>query len=443
MTGASPVRAVAMAGNTRPDDVQPDAWDQLLTNAGLEARDERPLGGALTPTQAARLMEVLMGKPVTLSTFPPRMVAGFVLREVLEGGEVTRQELLGRVERLSQEQIAVLRPDGYLAWALTGRTQQKVAPVEWKDGAFRAHGFELGRFYSGKGGVFRAVDAQFQATDWRPLAEVYDDADVVSRTLDGAEDAFAELYHALGQLLMHPVDSIAGLSHLPAGVAALIASSPMYWERFQSMTRGEQIREVSRLTTGMLITGGAASATTRPLKGMAIGAEVSVPVLSLSAEGTLALERIAVPAGRVALVLSRGPGATLILQRVDDAAGSGGGGGGDSQETAPSSGPKGYSSFKSFKRAMGPAGDGKEWHHIVEQTEGNAARFGPQALHNRENVIPLDKGLHAGVSALFSSKRFDITNTFKTVREWLSTQSFEVQRDFGLRAIENVKNGVW
>ncbi|WP_244227355.1 Tox-REase-5 domain-containing protein [Corallococcus aberystwythensis] len=318
VTGASPVRAVAMAGVTSPD-VQPDGWDRLLTNAGMEAWDERPVGEVLTPTQAARLLGVLLGKPVTLSTFPPRMAAGLLIREVMGGGEVTREELSRRVERFSQEQIAVLRPDGYLAWALTGRTQQKVATVEWKNGAFRAHGFELGRFYSGKGGVFRTVDAQLQASDWRPLAEVYDDADVISRTLDGAEDAFVELYHAMGQVLTRPVDSLAGLSHLPAGVAALIASSPMFWERFQSMTRGEQIREMSRLTTGLLITGGAASATTRTLKGMAVGAEVTVPVLSLSAEGALALERIAVPAGRATAALSGGPGAAIILQRANTA----------------------------------------------------------------------------------------------------------------------------
>ncbi|WP_375754798.1 Tox-REase-5 domain-containing protein [Corallococcus exercitus] len=329
VTGASPVRAVAMASSTSTDDAQMDAWGRLLASAGLEARDERPLGNALTPTQAARLLGVLLGKPVTLSTFPPRMAAGFILREVMEGGEVTREELLRRVERFDRERVAVLRPDGYLAWALTGRTQQKVAPIGWEDGAFRAHGFELGRFYSGKGGVFRAVDARLQASDWRPLAEVYDDADVLSRTLDGAEDAFVELYHALGQVLTRPVDSLAGLRQLPAGVAALIASSPMYWERFQSMTRGEQIREVSRLTTGMLLTGGAASATTRTLKGMALGAEATVPVLSLSAEGALALERVAVPAGRAAAVLSGGPGAAIILQRAS-ASGSG---------AAPSKGP--------------------------------------------------------------------------------------------------------
>ncbi|MBN9683578.1 MULTISPECIES: Tox-REase-5 domain-containing protein [unclassified Corallococcus] len=328
-TGASPVRAVAMAEVPRHDDAQPDAWEQLLTNAGLEARDERPLAGELTPTQATRLMGVLLGKPITLSTFPPRMAAGFILREVMGGRAVTRQELSRRAERFSRERIAVLRPDGYLAWAHTGRTQQKVAAVEWRDGAFRAHGFELGRFYSGKGGAFRAVDAQLQASDWRPLAEVYDDADVISRTLDGAEDAFVELYHALGQLLTRPVDSFAGLRNLPTGVAALIASTPMYWERFQSMTRGEQIREVSRLTTGLLLTGGAASATSRTLKGMTFGAEVSVPVLSLSAEGALALERISVPAGRAAAALSGGPGAAIILQRANTT-GSG---------AAPSKGP--------------------------------------------------------------------------------------------------------
>ncbi|NOK12665.1 Tox-REase-5 domain-containing protein [Corallococcus exercitus] len=331
-TAGEGLRAVAgdVGGSLARRDAREDAWEKLLTDAGLEAQDSRPLaGGSLAPTQAARLLEHLMRKPVTLGTFPPRMAAGFLLREVLERGEVSREELLRRVERFSRERVAVLRPDGYLAWALNGNTQQKVAPVEWKDGAFRAGNFELGRFYSGNGGVFRAVDAQLQASDWRPLAEVYSDADVISRSLDGAQDAFVELYQALGQFLSRPVDSIAGLSNLPAVVSALIASSPAYWERFQSMTEGEQIREVARLTTSVFATWGAASTTTRTLKGLAVGVEATVPVLSLSAEGVLALERVAVPAGRVAAVLSGGPGAAIILQRASTA----------SQGGAPSQGP--------------------------------------------------------------------------------------------------------
>ncbi|WP_208752384.1 hypothetical protein [Corallococcus carmarthensis] len=416
-----------------------DAFEKLLVRAGLEDVDELPLRrNPFTPDDAVEVLGRLMEKPVTLGTFPPRMAAGFLLREVLERGEVSREELARRVARFAREQVAVLRPDGYLAWALNGHTQQKVAPIQWREGAFRAGNFELGRFYSGKGGVFRQVDAQLQASDSRPLAEVYDDADVLGRSLDGAEDAFVELYHALGQLLSRPADSIAGLRNLPAGVVALIASSPEYWERFQYMTAGEQIRETARLSTGVLATWGSASATTRTLKGLASGAEATLPVLSLSAEGVLVLERVSVPVGRAAAVLSSGPGAAIILQRVDDTVGDGNGGG------SPPSGPQGYASFKSFKRAMGPAGNGKEWHHIVEQTDGNVARFGPQALHNTENVVPLDKALHNSVSAFYSSHQYRITgSTSLTVRQWLSTQSFEAQSAFGLRAMENIRNGLW
>ncbi|RKH44066.1 Tox-REase-5 domain-containing protein [Corallococcus sicarius] len=295
-----------------------DAFEKLLFRAGLEDLDELPLRrNPFTPEDAVEVLGRLMEKPVTLDAFPPRMAAGFLLREVLERGEVSREELVRRVARFAQEQVAVLRPDGYLAWALDGSTQQKVAAVEWKDGAFRAHRFELGRFYSGRSGVFRHADAQLRSVDGPPLAEVYDDADVINRSLDGAEDAFVELYHAMGQLLSQPTSTLAGLRNLPAGLVALITSSPAYWERFQSMTEGEQIREAARLTTGMVVTWGAASAATRTVRGAMAGAEATVPVLSLSAEGALAVERIAVPIGRTAAVLSGGPGAAIILQRVD------------------------------------------------------------------------------------------------------------------------------
>lgn len=88
--------------------------------------------------------------------------------------------------------------------------------------------------------------------------------------------------------------------------------------------------------------------------------------------------------------------------------------------------------------------DFKNWHHLVEQTEGNVRRFGPHALHNTENVIPLDKNLHTHISALYSSIRRSITGSDTlTVRQWLSTRSYEAQREFGLLAIENVTKGFW
>ncbi|EPX63273.1 hypothetical protein D187_005679 [Cystobacter fuscus DSM 2262] len=304
------VRAVASGAR------QADAFESLLLLAGLDnVNDEPPRGAPLTTEEAARVLAVLLNKPVTLGSFPPRMAVCHLLREVLDGGAVSREELLRRVERFKT--VAVLRPDGYLAWTLNGRTQQKVGPVEWKEEAFRAGSFELGRFYTVSGWVFRQADAQLRPLMQGPgLAEVYDDADYIGRSLDGAEDAFVGLYHAMGQLLTRPLDSLAALRHLPAGVAALIASSPEYLERFRYMTRGEQVKATSTLLTHLIVTFGTAGGTTSTLTRAVGGLEASVPVLSLSAEGLLMVERVVVPVGKTATVLSGGPGATIILQRA-------------------------------------------------------------------------------------------------------------------------------
>ncbi|AFE05627.1 hypothetical protein COCOR_04095 [Corallococcus coralloides DSM 2259] len=110
---------------------------------------------------------------------------------------------------------------------------------------------------------------------------------------------------------------------------------------------------------------------------------------------------------------------------------------------APPTGYRAWGSFSGFKKAMGPAGTHKEWHHVVEQTPGNVKRFGPQSLHNTDNILPLDKALHIDVSAFYSSIRREITGSPLTVRQWLSTQSYAAQRDFGLQAIENIGKGLW
>ena len=108
------------------------------------------------------------------------------------------------------------------------------------------------------------------------------------------------------------------------------------------------------------------------------------------------------------------------------------------------SGHRAWGSFSGFKSAKGPAGPGKQWHHIVEKTPSNVKRFGGEALHNTENITALNEGLHTDVSAFYSSIREGITgsNTL-TIRKWLGTQSYEAQRQFGLKAIENIRRGIW
>jgi hypothetical protein len=299
-----------------------DAFEQLLVLAGVDNLGELPPPEApLTPEDAAQLYDVLLDKPVSMANFAPRLVASYLLHEAIEEEqELPRAVLLQCVERFKY--LVVLRPDGYLAWALSGRTQQRVAPLEWKDGAFRAHAFELGRFYSGRNGMaFFPVDSQLRELRAQgPLAEVYDDADVISRVLDGAEESLFELGLALGHLVVHPIDSAAQLQQLPQHLATLLTHSPQYLERFRLMTRGEQIEALSKLTTTLYSMRGVAVNSTRAVATAGRGMEsLSVPALSLTAEGALVVERVAVPVGRAVSAMSGGPGAAIILQRANAA----------------------------------------------------------------------------------------------------------------------------
>ncbi|HEX5749606.1 MAG TPA: hypothetical protein VFZ09_25475 [Archangium sp.] len=108
--------------------------------------------------------------------------------------------------------------------------------------------------------------------------------------------------------------------------------------------------------------------------------------------------------------------------------------GGESSRTQGRLLPNGHRAFKSykdFKAYMGKAGEGKQWHHIVEQC--NVERFGAEAIHNTENVIAVDAKLHERISAFYSSRQ-EISGDM-VVREWLRTQSYEKHRAFGLMVL--------
>ncbi|MEM0942124.1 MAG: hypothetical protein AAGI25_20385, partial [Bacteroidota bacterium] len=96
-----------------------------------------------------------------------------------------------------------------------------------------------------------------------------------------------------------------------------------------------------------------------------------------------------------------------------------------------------FKSFSAFKRAMGPAGPGKAWHHIVEQNPANIAKFGAEAIHTMDNMIKLPHGagsIHARISGFYSSKQAFTGG--QTVRQWLSTQSYQAQYDFGIKTLK-------
>ncbi len=95
---------------------------------------------------------------------------------------------------------------------------------------------------------------------------------------------------------------------------------------------------------------------------------------------------------------------------------------------------KGYSSFKSLKNAIGSAGKGKDWHHIVEQSQIERSGFTAQQIHNTSNMFAVDKSIHTKITGYYNTVRFEWTYGL-SVRDWLAGQSFEFQFEFGLKVL--------
>jgi hypothetical protein len=291
-----------------------DDFQLLQASAGLEEDARHALDEELETDDARALWEALARTPATLKDFAPRRTLVFLLRQVLVAGEdISYAELLQRTYRFRL--LAVMRPDGYLASALNGRPLQRMGRLELREGRLVAGGFEVGAFYRDRGGVFYAVDETLQPVRSSSLGELGLEHDWFNAALDGAQDAVTEMAVGMAALITHPIRSVEGLAQLPSAVATLIASSPEYFARYSALPLQEQIREAARLSTHLLtLYGSAAGAATRL---GSLGA--SLPVLSLTAEGALAVEQVAVPAGTAAAALGTGAGAVYVLMAAEKA----------------------------------------------------------------------------------------------------------------------------
>ncbi|MFY0564367.1 hypothetical protein ACN28E_11000 [Archangium lansingense] len=150
---------------------------------------------------------------------------------------------------------------------------------------------------------------------------------------------------------------------------------------------------------------------------LAAAAETERVIVSVT-EGTI---RVVLPAN--AMAMSGGPDRARPPNEASKA---------DKKGRLLPNGHRAFRSYKDFKDAMGKAGEGKQWHHIVEQC--HVERFGSEAIHNTENVIALDAKLHERISAFYSSRQ-EVSGGI-VVREWLRTQSYEKQRAFGLMILK-------
>ena len=97
---------------------------------------------------------------------------------------------------------------------------------------------------------------------------------------------------------------------------------------------------------------------------------------------------------------------------------------------------EGYSSFNKLKKAIGSPGEGKHWHHIVEQSQIKKSGFSSELINNTDNIFALDAATHAKVTGYYNSTTFDFTNGLK-VRDWLAGRSFQEQYDFGINVLRH------
>jgi len=98
-----------------------------------------------------------------------------------------------------------------------------------------------------------------------------------------------------------------------------------------------------------------------------------------------------------------------------------------------------YRSFEAFKRAEGVAGEGMQWHHIVEQNPYNKTQFSPELLQSTDNLVSIPTELHQQISGWYS--RTSVVDPSLRNRDVISRQSFSEQAAIGNDILNRAKNG--
>jgi hypothetical protein len=227
--------------------------------------------------------------------------------------------------------LLVLRPDGYLVRGTTGIAVQKAGQVVLaEDGTLRAGRFEVGPFYAIEGGRLFPVDQGLEVPKGARPAGLYEpDDNPALAVAEGAVLAVVDMVEGLYRLVFYTGETLEGLAQLPGAVRQLYENSPQLWEEFRHKPYAEKVRTVSRLATGAMLTVGTAGAGTAKVAawGGKLGS-LTVPLLSLTGDGLLAVRLVAVPVGSVVTAAAPALSATYVLHMANTSAQGAGGGGG-------------------------------------------------------------------------------------------------------------------
>ena len=93
-----------------------------------------------------------------------------------------------------------------------------------------------------------------------------------------------------------------------------------------------------------------------------------------------------------------------------------------------------FRSEDELRRYLGPAGPGREWHHIVEKRLASRDGLPVEVIHNTDNIISLPVAVHRAINARMSSLSREHGNV--VLRYWVERLPFEGQYNFGLDLID-------
>ncbi|MGE0501419.1 MAG: hypothetical protein AB7I79_07095 [Rhizobiaceae bacterium] len=93
-----------------------------------------------------------------------------------------------------------------------------------------------------------------------------------------------------------------------------------------------------------------------------------------------------------------------------------------------------FRSEAELRRYLGPAGAGREWHHIVEKRMAGREGFPAELIHSTDNIINLPVEVHRQISARMSTRDKAYQNNVR--RFGMETRTFAEQYDAGLDLAE-------
>jgi hypothetical protein len=87
-------------------------------------------------------------------------------------------------------------------------------------------------------------------------------------------------------------------------------------------------------------------------------------------------------------------------------------------------------------KRFGAAGDGYDYHHIVEQGGTNADAFATQDLQSTDNIVRIPTLLHEAINSVYSGNSDQ--NGDSTFREQVRNKPFAEQRDDGIGVMRDL-----